>query len=241
MFVRYFTQIPPMTPATRGKPTLRRKWRKPLWGQPKVSKCSTMRYRLKENLREHYWNPNNTNISKFLTGTLQTRTIRSRSWGSLLQLHWLERRTSSLLMVCTRWLEFEVQHSINVFLLQPHQPWDCPAEFYDLYPEDVVGLPANPYVPEVKNIESWVKDPQIDAQDFPDVAWARPTGVLNFPDCSPEGQGIPDLGLPNVSPSFCALIQYNTLLSCPRSPSTTPRLLRSVEPTTPVLALRTSR
>ena len=57
-------------------------------------------------------------------------------------------------MVCTRWLEFEVQHSINVFLLQPHQPWDCPAEFYDLYPEDVVGLPANPYVPEVKNIES---------------------------------------------------------------------------------------
>ena len=32
---------------------------------------------------------------------------------------------------------------------QPHQPWDCPAEFYDLYPEEVVGLPANPYVPEV--------------------------------------------------------------------------------------------
>ena len=40
MFVRYFTQIPPMTPATRGKPTLRRKWRKPLWGQHEVSKCS---------------------------------------------------------------------------------------------------------------------------------------------------------------------------------------------------------
>ena len=38
-------------------------------------------------------------------------------------------------------------------------------------------------------------------QDFPDVAWARPTGVLNFPDCSPEGQGIPDLGLPNVCPA----------------------------------------
>merc|ERR1711971_1254251 len=68
-------------------------------------------------------------------------------------------------------------------LHKPHQPWDCPAEFYDLYPEDVVGLPDNPYVPE----------------DFPDVAWARPTGVLNFPDCSPEGQGIPDLGLPNVT------------------------------------------
>jgi len=68
-------------------------------------------------------------------------------------------------------------------LHKPHQPWDCPAEFYDLYPEEVVGLPANPYVPE----------------DFPDVAWARPTGVLNFPDCSPEGQGIPDLGLPNVT------------------------------------------
>ena len=79
------------------------------------------------------------------------------------------------------------------------------------------------------------------AQDFPDVAWARPTGVLNFPDCSPEGQGIPDLGLPNVRPSFCALMQYNTLLSCLRWPSTTPRLLRSVEPITPVLALQTSR
>ena len=107
MFVRYFTQIPPMTPVTRGKPTLRRKWRKPLWGQHEVSKCSTMRSQLKENLWEHNRNPNR-NMSKFLTGTLQTRTIRSRSWGSLLQLHWLERRTSSLLMVCTRWLEFEV-------------------------------------------------------------------------------------------------------------------------------------
>ena len=164
MFVRYFTQIPPMTPVTRGKPTLRRKWRKPLWGQHEVSKCSTMRSQLKDKLWGHYRNPNTT-ISKFLTGTLQTRTIRSRSWGSLLQLHWLERKTSSLLMVCTRWLECEIQHSIvdsiNVFLLQPHQPWDCPAEFYDLYPEDVVGLPANPYVPEVKNIESWVKDPPI--------------------------------------------------------------------------------
>ena len=106
MFVRYFTQIPPMTPVTRGKPTLRRKWRKPLWGQHEVSKCSTMRSQLKENLWEHNRNPNR-NMSKFLTGTLQTRTIRSRSWGSLLQLHWLERRTSSLLMVCTRWLEIE--------------------------------------------------------------------------------------------------------------------------------------
>ena len=112
MFVRYFTQIPPMTPVTRGKPTLRRKWRKPLWGQHEVSKCSTMRSQLKENLWEHNRNPNR-NMSKFLTGTLQTRTIRSRSWGSLLQLHWLERRTSSLLMVCTRWLEFEVLKHIQ--------------------------------------------------------------------------------------------------------------------------------
>ena len=33
---------------------------------------------------------------------------------------------------------------------------------------------------------------------MPPAAWAHPTGVLNFPDCSPEGQGIPDLGQPNV-------------------------------------------
>ena len=46
-----------------------------------------------------------------------------------------------------------IHHSflfIHFSILQPHQPWDCPAEFYDLYPEDVVGLPANPYVPEVR-------------------------------------------------------------------------------------------
>ena len=66
---------------------------------------------------------------------------------------------------------------------KPHQPWDAPQEFFDLYPEDEIDLPANPYVPE----------------DMPAAAWSRFTGVLNFPDCSPEGTGIPDIGEANIT------------------------------------------
>ena len=66
---------------------------------------------------------------------------------------------------------------------KPHQPWDAPQEFFDLYPEDEIDLPTNPYVPE----------------DMPASAWSRFTGVLNFDDCSPEGTGIPNLGEANVT------------------------------------------
>jgi len=66
---------------------------------------------------------------------------------------------------------------------KPHQPWDAPQEFFDLYPEDEIDLPSNPYVPE----------------DMPAAAWSRFTGVLNFDDCSPEGTGIPNLGEANVT------------------------------------------
>jgi len=66
---------------------------------------------------------------------------------------------------------------------KPHMPWDFPEEFLDLYPEDEMELPANPYVPE----------------DMPESAWTHPTGLLNFPDCSPEGTGIPNIGEANVT------------------------------------------
>ena len=66
---------------------------------------------------------------------------------------------------------------------KPHMPWDAPQEFFDLYPEEEMDLPANPYIPE----------------DMPASAWSRFTGVLNFPDCSPDGLGIPDLGEANVT------------------------------------------
>ena len=215
MFVRYFTQIPPMTPVTRGKPTLRRKWRKPLWGQHEVSKCSTMRSQLKENLWEHNRNPNR-NMSKFLTGTLQTRTIRSRSWGSLLQLHWLERRTSSLLMVCTRWLEIEgsaFNSTFNQCFSSSASPaMGLPCRILRSLPWGCCWSARQSLCSRGEKYWKLSERSTNNAQDFPDVAWARPTGVLNFPDCSPEGQGIPDLGLPNVRPSFCTLMQYNTLI-----------------------------
>ena len=66
---------------------------------------------------------------------------------------------------------------------KPHMPWDFPEEFLDLYPEDEIDIPANPYIPD----------------DMPDSAWSRPTGLLNFPDCNAEGTGIPDIGQPNVT------------------------------------------
>ena len=34
---------------------------------------------------------------------------------------------------------------------------------------------------------------------MPLSGWSRPTGLLNYPDCSPEGLGIPDLGEVNVT------------------------------------------
>ena len=36
-------------------------------------------------------------------------------------------------------------------------------------------------------------------EDMPLSGWSRPTGLLNYPDCSPEGLGIPDLGEVNVT------------------------------------------
>ena len=66
---------------------------------------------------------------------------------------------------------------------KPHMPWDAPQEFYDLYPEEDVDLPLNPYIPE----------------DMPESAWLPFRGVTSYPDCSAEGTGIPDIGQPNVT------------------------------------------
>lgn len=67
---------------------------------------------------------------------------------------------------------------------KPHMPWDFPEEFLDLYPEDSIELPANPYIPE----------------DLPpNSAWTRFTGLLNFEDCSAEGTGIPNIGELNIT------------------------------------------
>ena len=43
---------------------------------------------------------------------------------------------------------------------------------------------------------------------MPLSGWSRPTGLLNYPDCSPEGLGIPDLGEVNVTLRFA--ISKNT-------------------------------
>ena len=68
-------------------------------------------------------------------------------------------------------------------LHKPHMPWDFPEEFLDLYPEEDISMPANPYIPD----------------DMPPSAWSNPTGLLNYPDCNAEGTGIPDIGQPNVT------------------------------------------
>ena len=73
-------------------------------------------------------------------------------------------------------------------LHKPQMPWDFQEEFLDYYPEDEIEPPANPYIPD----------------DMPDSAWSRPTGLLNFPDCSAERTGIMDIGEPNVT--FLGLI-----------------------------------
>ena len=41
--------------------------------------------------------------------------------------------------------------------------------------------------------------PRYVPEDMPLSGWSRPTGLLNYPDCSPEGLGIPDLGEVNVT------------------------------------------
>ena len=63
---------------------------------------------------------------------------------------------------------------------KPHLPWDAPKEFFDLYPdEENIDLPFNPYIPE----------------DMPESAWSGFRELTGFEDCSPEGTGIPDIGI----------------------------------------------
>merc|ERR1719270_1937286 len=54
---------------------------------------------------------------------------------------------------------------------KPHTPFIFPERFLDYYPEDVIGLPSNPYVPT----------------DMPDKAWSRPPIFwTGFQDTSAE-------------------------------------------------------
>ena len=68
-------------------------------------------------------------------------------------------------------------------LHKPHMPWDFPEEFLDFYPEEDIQMPANPYIPS----------------DMPDSAWNQFSGLLGYPDCSPEGTGIENIGEPNIT------------------------------------------
>ena len=36
-------------------------------------------------------------------------------------------------------------------------PYDAPQEFFDLYPEEDIDLPYNPYIPEDMPASAWVK------------------------------------------------------------------------------------
>ena len=38
---------------------------------------------------------------------------------------------------------------------KPHIPWDAPQEFFDLYSEDDIDLPLNPYIPEDMPLSAW--------------------------------------------------------------------------------------
>ena len=38
---------------------------------------------------------------------------------------------------------------------KPHMPWDAPQEFFDLYSEDEMDLPLNPYIPEDMPLSAW--------------------------------------------------------------------------------------
>ena len=66
---------------------------------------------------------------------------------------------------------------------KPHLPWDFPEEFLEYYPEEDIQMPANPYIPS----------------DMPDSAWGGFRPLTSYPDCSPEGTGIEDIGQPNVT------------------------------------------
>ena len=44
---------------------------------------------------------------------------------------------------------------IAVGFHRPHLPFLCPKSFYDLYPEDSIRLPANPYIPEGMPEYAW--------------------------------------------------------------------------------------
>ena len=138
---RCSTQIPLMTQASHGKLTLRRKWRKPPWGPlevpPNENTCSAQGH-CKHRL--HNWETEGTGPGSTCGRTELFCCLRS-SQGTLLHLNY----TWPVLPVFFLMILFFCYGSF----FQPHQPWDCPAEFYDLYPEEVVGLPANPYVPEV--------------------------------------------------------------------------------------------
>jgi len=67
---------------------------------------------------------------------------------------------------------------------KPHQPWDFPASFYDLYSKESIELPYNKYAPS----------------DMPDLAWtdfANPRRA--YWDWNNTNLGIPDLGQINVT------------------------------------------
>ena len=67
---------------------------------------------------------------------------------------------------------------------KPHQPWDFPAPFYDLYPEDTIELPYNKYVPT----------------GMPEMAWGDFANPRNhYWDWNNTNLGIPDLGQINVT------------------------------------------
>jgi len=67
---------------------------------------------------------------------------------------------------------------------KPHQPWDFPASFYDLYSKESIELPYNKYAPS----------------DMPDLAWTDFANPRNaYWDWNNTNLGIPDLGQINVT------------------------------------------
>ena len=66
---------------------------------------------------------------------------------------------------------------------KPHLPFLFPEEYLDLYPEDSISLPNNPYVPE----------------GMPDIAYSNWNELRTFEDCSGTSIGNDLLGQINVT------------------------------------------
>ena len=60
---------------------------------------------------------------------------------------------------------------------KPHMPWFFPERFLEIYPEDLINLPLNPYVPE----------------GMPEMAWSPPP-IKKYDDCSADSLGVPNFG-----------------------------------------------